>query len=582
MASHQRNERLLMRQRGAGRDVPVTDFNLNFGFQSTRVSGRSSRSRSKTPGRQPQKAPRNSQASVRSRRSASAVSNTQPSVAPKEQVQSQERPTKRRRTTIAPWGEVLEEIEQVPEPVQVGSDEGYQSDGGAPEQPGGDSNDKENDTPGQQKRPLKKKKRKSIGQQSERNKKRLSDQRKREAGQRLSAGPAPPFISVPEDDHPDQSNIVVSGDVNEPESDVQDGSVRTESPVAAVKPTISRKRRGKRKSITFEHQRKKRRISQQSSEAADDDGSEVALSQVTRAISNRRTASAPRISASRSVSPLEYREEDASEDDYAEVDGSPDPTTPTTRNRSKAGRKEKGSQAAKRASHSNGKASFPILTHRLTNSHMLPRIDEAGESDLDSEDERARESQLKLATERPVPNAVDVLAQYCREMVETEVKRLEVGVSSNRAERKRKQTAVERVGQELNDRLFEMSDAIEARIQLEVQARRAKKEKAELQAQWLQLRAQREDVALRCDHIRQQNWQRDREREAKWTISEAARQTEMELDRSEEQTEESLEYLLRTVAVDVSNSQGGGGLLDQIKSFNTRLERMAGVLEGRT
>jgi hypothetical protein len=56
----------------------------------------------------------------------------------------------------------------------------------------------------------------------------------------------------------------------------------------------------------------------------------------------------------------------------------------------------------------------------------------------------------------------------------------------------------------------------------------------------------------------------------------------MELDRSEEQTEESLEYLLRTVAVDVSNSQGGGGLLDQIKSFNAHLERMAGVLEGRT
>lgn len=217
----------------------------------------------------------------------------------------------------------------------------------------------------------------------------------------------------------------------------------------------------------------------------------------------------------------------------------------------------------------------------MANAHKLPRIDEAGESDLDSEDERAREAELKSTIDRPVPNVVDVLAQYCRETVEAAVQRLDAGIASNRAERKRKQTALQRVGQELDDRLYEMSAAIEARIQLEAQARRAKREKSQLQARWLDIRRQREEIALRCDGIRQQNWERERDREAKWTISEAAHKLELEVERNNAPEEESLEYMLRAVAADVSNSHGDGGLLERIKSFNSQLEHMAGVLEGR-
>jgi hypothetical protein len=39
--------------------------------------------------------------------------------------------------------------------------------------------------------------------------------------------------------------------------------------------------------------------------------------------------------------------------------------------------------------------------------------------------------------------------------------------------------------------------------------------------------------------------------------------------------------LLETVAGDVSSKSGGGGILMQIKEFNTFLERAAMVLEGR-
>lgn len=400
----------------------------------------------------------------------------------------------------------------------------------------------------------KKRKRKSIGQQSLRKKKRPSNEAPKATGPAL----VPPRTST--------RSPVVTREVS---IELGNGTVENRDAAAlsdaleednSERSRPARKRR-KRKSITFK--RRKR-----------------ASNEASRRVVDRQSTESTAVSEAESE--IRGVDRDDSEDVYIEENASPEPETPAPARKGKGPRKPKmESEDGEDTKVKTSKASFPIVTQRLTNFDLLPTIDELGESDLDSDEERARDAERKLATEKSVPNTVDVLAQYCRETVESAVDKLNTGPSNNRAERKRQQTALETIGRELNDRLFEMSAAIDHRVQLESRTRRAKRSRAELQARWLEIRRQREEIALRCDHIRQQNWERERERESKWALSEAAHKLELEVERSEPEEVESLEYMLRTVAADVSCTQPCGGILDRIKTFNVRLERMAEVLEGR-
>ena len=169
----------------------------------------------------------------------------------------------------------------------------------------------------------------------------------------------------------------------------------------------------------------------------------------------------------------------------------------------------------------------------------------------------------------------------CREVVAKTVDDLATSDQTSTAGRKRKRTALQAFGDDLDSRLFEMSAAVEDRLDLESRSRKVKREKADLQSRWIEVRRQREQVALRCDRVRREHWEDEQEREEKWQISESAYKAELELERGEPEEEEGLEYLLRTVAGEVSNRSEGGGLLTKIRSVNTQLERMAGVLEGR-
>ena len=580
------------------RDVPVTDFGLNFGFPTTPLSGRGSRSKSKTPSRHLQRTSRGPSStstrnrisvSARSRRSASATSAGGPSISiqendHQEESEAEPRPTKRRRTLaqkdsindlyIAPddVAAVKDEAGTIGDDESMGEVRAISFDG---------SNDKENHGPKQ-----KRKKRKSIGQQSERNKrKRLSNE--------LFTGSLPPKkrSALATTAHPslqrhrleiagEETNAELSEDgeaLNEDDTDDEEFQ-SAPSMTAAVDKTGKKKR--KRKSITYETHLRKRSSQGSSRQSltppADLADKEVAVPPFSGKVNRKQIERTSRVSSTREQSSPPTLEEDNSEDDYVEDENSPGPRTPALE--PKRTNKTKGDRVG-RTNQSQKKGSFPILTQRLANHHELPTIGEAGESELDSEHERAREAERQSVYDRPQANTVDVLAQYCRETVEAAVDRLEVG-TSNRAERQRKQTALESVGRELDDRLSEMSVAIENRIQLEGQVRRARRTRTELQARWAEVRRQKDAIALRCDRIRQQNWEREQEREAKWAISEAAHKVEVEVERAEEQKQESLEYLLRSVATEVSDNQGGGGLLDRVKLFNSTLARVAGVLEG--
>jgi hypothetical protein len=147
-----------------------------------------------------------------------------------------------------------------------------------------------------------------------------------------------------------------------------------------------------------------------------------------------------------------------------------------------------------------------------------------------------------------------------------------------RAAMKNKRSALEAFGHDLDDELFEMSEAVENRIDLEARVRKSKREKAALQAEWIEIRKERERIALRCDAVRRNNWEHEADVRQKWQLSEAARRAELELDRAEPVEQERTEYLLRCVTDELSSASAHGGLLERIKSFNAHLETMARCL----
>ncbi|EXJ96460.1 hypothetical protein A1O1_01586 [Capronia coronata CBS 617.96] len=360
----------------------------------------------------------------------------------------------------------------------------------------------------------------------------------------------------------------------------------------------SHKRRKKRKSVILV--RKKRRSSgvnevslQQTeipSEAPGSSGSletpQPAPSQSTSRVRARRYANTKSRDKdedspppSRSGSPTRT---DGDDDETYIQESSPEPQTPAL-SKKVGDNIHRGATRTQNPRSSKGGTSrptFPILTHRLTNSSRLPTIDEANENDVHSENAFANRDDLER--DRSEPNAVDVLAQICRETIENCVRRMSEDMQpSERAALKVRRTALEEFGRDLNDELFELSEAAENRIILEARVRKSKREKAFMQTEWIELRKERERIALECDAVRRRHWQCEDDARERWDLSEAARRAELELERNDPANEAGLECLLRSVLNNVSSASEEGGLLDRVKSFNAQLENTALFLEGR-
>ncbi|KIV78445.1 hypothetical protein PV11_10165 [Exophiala sideris] len=276
------------------------------------------------------------------------------------------------------------------------------------------------------------------------------------------------------------------------------------------------------------------------------------------------------------------RDVDEEGDETYVQESSPDPETPAVQKRSSQVSERQSAPTGKRKAsvEKKSKPTFPILTHRWTNIPSLPTINEDEEDGEQPDDEQ--DVAAPLSNDRPQPNAVDVLAQICRETIGNMVERLsETDQPSKRAAVGNKRSALEAFRQDLDDELFEMSEAVENRIDLEARARKSKREKAALQAEWMEIRKERERIALKCDAVRRRHWIYEEEARQKWQLSEAARRAELEMDRADEVEDEGTEFLLRTVAQDVSSASEQGGFLERIKSFNAQLENMALFLERR-
>ncbi|KAK2845245.1 hypothetical protein FQN49_005914, partial [Arthroderma sp. PD_2] len=251
-----------------------------------------------------------------------------------------------------------------------------------------------------------------------------------------------------------------------------------------------------------------------------------------------------------------------------------------------------------------GRSTVPVLVHRLDNTSALHELsgeaDSARSSPVDGRHPSPNEppSHHPPILSRSGVNAADVLSQICRETLEKTISTLESAIEreSNRArqvEWTRKRKAVEAFGSELEGRLFEMSELLDSNYVLAMRLKKEKKEVLALRNQLMDLRKEREEIAIRADEVRRRFSADESAKTEHGTINNALHDLQLAVDRSQKNGGRGsvdstnpfvgLEFLLRTVSQDVSCSTPDfhGGLLNQVQMFNSQLEKTAALLDRR-
>ncbi|OJD36937.1 at hook domain-containing protein [Diplodia corticola] len=203
-------------------------------------------------------------------------------------------------------------------------------------------------------------------------------------------------------------------------------------------------------------------------------------------------------------------------------------------------------------------------------------------------------------TRLPTVNAVDILAQVTSELTARMNDSLirqaaEAGTSdkARRAELKRRSSIVEAFSTELTDRLFELTEAVDAGEALRSRLKAAMKEKVALRSEFLGVRREREQTALRMDAVRQAHMQAEAKRRHDEELSDALYGIETAVQRGREKAVregrqdegpevDTLWEIEDALSSGVSGAGPRGGLLDRVKDFNGFLEKAATVIEGRS
>ncbi|KAF2089148.1 hypothetical protein K490DRAFT_38776, partial [Saccharata proteae CBS 121410] len=162
---------------------------------------------------------------------------------------------------------------------------------------------------------------------------------------------------------------------------------------------------------------------------------------------------------------------------------------------------------------------------------------------------------------------------------------------SKRTELKRGAKAISALGTHLEDRLFALQASVDTNANLEARVKGLNKDKVGLRKEWLELRAEREKIALQMDEVRRAHIQSEQKRRAEDDVNNALFDIDVAIQRGKERAKEekredegpelSLEWTLKEVTDAVGSDRRGGGLLDKIRSFNRVLEKTAQVVEGR-
>ncbi|KAH6853875.1 hypothetical protein B0I37DRAFT_440966 [Chaetomium sp. MPI-CAGE-AT-0009] len=200
-------------------------------------------------------------------------------------------------------------------------------------------------------------------------------------------------------------------------------------------------------------------------------------------------------------------------------------------------------------------------------------------------------------TSRGGVNAIDVLSKLCEELIEAYMDKLQergraAEDAATRREQKTMYRALEAFQEELRTRLLEHTIALDTLHSLRKRVRAVQKEKLTLRDEILQIRAEREQVALRMDAIRIRHEAESKQALRHISLSSTMHDIDMAVEKGQAAPELSpaeqkkadlanLELLISRVADQACTRGDGGGALKQIREFNAFLERAAAVLEGR-
>ncbi|KAI1930139.1 hypothetical protein LOZ65_001516 [Ophidiomyces ophidiicola] len=319
---------------------------------------------------------------------------------------------------------------------------------------------------------------------------------------------------------------------------------------------------------------------------------------------------------------LEANQEDVEQDGRAQPEYAATPDHRLKRRHKKE--KHAPSNAIKTASKHKkprNKNTVPVTVHRLANVTALETLSEPDDASDDERPAPEKPAKHYKHLNRGGINAADVLSQICRETLEKTVSALETNIeqeanTSRAGEWKRKCSAVLEFGTELENSLFSISELLESNFGLATRWKSEKKDVLSLRHKLLSVRKEREDVALRIDKVRRQFADDERQRVVSLkcssymppvdpktiafqltqhqkhdSLNNSLHDLQLALDRNQKRSQDSadgttlggLEFLLRTVATDVSSTapDSQGGLLRQVQRFNEQLEWAARRLEQR-
>jgi hypothetical protein len=93
----------------------------------------------------------------------------------------------------------------------------------------------------------------------------------------------------------------------------------------------------------------------------------------------------------------------------------------------------------------------------------------------------------------------------------------------------------------------------------------------------MEVRRQREEVVLRMDAVRKEHWEGEERGAESWKVSEGCFGVGVVMERERGSEIEGLEGLIGSISRGVSGFEGGG-VLQRVKDFNARMERMVQVL----
>ncbi|KAI0126495.1 AT hook domain-containing protein [Xylariales sp. AK1849] len=213
-------------------------------------------------------------------------------------------------------------------------------------------------------------------------------------------------------------------------------------------------------------------------------------------------------------------------------------------------------------------------------------------------------------------NVVDVLAQMCDEVIDSNLATLHEAAANARVpaakkEYRTKLRALEAFQEELRTQLLEHTIALDTMHALKKRVRSIQKEKLSLRSEIIRIRAEREQVALKMDAVRIRHETESREslvryvdaivlgcstvltqRQGQLKLSSTMHDIDLavengrqapELSSKEQKTADlaNLELLISRVAGQATAGGDGNGNLKQIQEFNAFLERAAAALEAR-